>query len=120
VIEAFQDDARENGSFGHRVEDWVRSRLPDSVAIGELAASLAVSEATLRRSARTQLGLGVQTYTRWVRLIVALEHVAAGASITDAAAAAGFADGSHATRACREMFGVTPSQAIAHLTIEQA
>jgi AraC-like DNA-binding protein len=64
--------------------------------------------------------LGVQAYTRWVRLIVALEQVAAGRSITDAAHQAGFTDGSHATRACREMFGLSPSDAIAHLSFSQS
>lgn len=103
--------------FGARIEEWVRGRLPDRVVVAELAATLSLSEATLRRHARAELGLSVQAYTRWVRLIVALEHVATGASITDAATAAGFADGSHATRACREMFGLTPSDAIEHLTI---
>ena len=105
------------GSFGARIEEWVRDRLPDRVVVADLASSLSVSEATLRRYARADLGLSVQAYTRWVRLIVALEQVATGSSITDAAAAAGFADGSHATRACREMFGLAPSDAIAHLTI---
>lgn len=105
------------GSFGARIEEWVRDRLPDRVVVADLAGSLSVSEATLRRHARADLGLSVQAYARWVRLIVALEQVAAGRSITDAATAAGFADGSHATRACREMFGLAPSDAIAHLTI---
>ncbi|MBO9522812.1 MAG: helix-turn-helix domain-containing protein [Nocardioidaceae bacterium] len=104
--------------FGARIEQWVRDRLPERVQVGELAEALAVSEATLRRRARADLGLSVQAYTRWVRLLLALEQIAAGASITDAATAAGFADGSHATRACREMFGLSPSEAIAGLQLE--
>lgn len=119
ALEAFGSGRDQEGSFGDRVEAWVRSRLPAPVLVPELADSLAVSQATLRRRARGELGLGVGTYVRWVRLIVALEQVGAGASITDAATAAGFADGSHATRACREMFGLSPSEAIARLTIEQ-
>jgi AraC-like DNA-binding protein len=105
-------------TFGARVEEWVRARLPDRAQVADLAGSLAMSESTLRRRARADLGLSVQAYARWVRLLVALEQVAAGGTIADAAAAAGFADGSHATRACREMFGLTPSEAIAHLTFQ--
>jgi len=108
------------GSFASRIEEWVRARLPDRVVVSELAESLSVSDATLRRYARADLGLSVQAYTRWVRLIIALEQVETGSSITDAATAAGFADGSHATRACREMFGLAPSDAIAHLTITRS
>jgi AraC-like DNA-binding protein len=104
-------------SFGRRIEAWLRGRLPASAAIKDFANALSVSEATLRRMARTELGLNVQTYYRWVRLLVAIEGVAAGLSITDAAHAAGFADGSHATRASREMFGLSPSDALAHLHI---
>lgn len=117
VSDAFASTGQAADSFGGQVDQWVRSRLPDAVRVPELAASLAVSEATLRRRATIELGIGVRAYVRWVRLIVALENVAAGASITDAAAAAGFADGSHATRACREMFGLSPSDAIAQLSI---
>ncbi|MGY2873152.1 AraC-like DNA-binding protein [Marmoricola sp. URHA0025 HA25] len=106
------------GTFGARVEEWVRTRLPERAEVSELARALAISEPTLRRRARADLGLTVQSYARWIRLLVALEQVASGASITDAAAAAGFSDGSHATRACREMFGLAPSEAIAHLSIE--
>jgi methylphosphotriester-DNA--protein-cysteine methyltransferase len=108
------------GRFGARIEEWVRGKLPDRVVVSDLAAALSVSDATLRRHAHSELGLSVQAYARWVRLIIALEHVATGRSITDAATAAGFADGSHATRACREMFGLTPSDAIEHLTITRA
>jgi len=107
------------GRFGARIEEWVRERLPDRVVVSDLAAELNVSVATLRRHAHAELGLSVQAYARWIRLIIALEHVGAGESITDAATAAGFADGSHASRACREMFGMAPSDAIAHLTISR-
>lgn len=107
------------GSLGTEIEGWVRARLPERVIVADLARALTVSEASLRRIARAELGLNVQAYTRWIRLIVALEQVAAGRSITDAAAEAGFADGSHATRACREMFGLSPSEALAHLSVNQ-
>ena len=118
--ETLREPATRTGSFGALIEEWVRDRLPDRVVVADLASSLSVSEATLRRYARADLGLSVQAYSRWVRLIVALEQIAAGRSITDAATAAGFADGSHATRACREMFGLAPSEAIAHLTITRS
>jgi AraC-like DNA-binding protein len=39
----------------------------------------------------------------------ATELVAAGASITDAAHGAGFADGAHLSRVCRRMFGIAPT-----------
>lgn len=51
-------------------------------------------------------------WRRWLRLQHALAAVQAGASLTAAAHAAGFADSAHLTRSCRAMFGITPSTGV--------
>ncbi|MBV9228376.1 MAG: AraC family transcriptional regulator [Chloroflexi bacterium] len=47
---------------------------------------------------------------RWQRLLVALRTSASGASLTEAAHAAGFADSAHLTRVFRTTFGLPPSR----------
>jgi len=42
----------------------------------------------------------------WLRLMRAVERFAAGASLTDAAHEAGFADSAHLSRTFRRMFGI--------------
>ncbi|MFI7068170.1 helix-turn-helix domain-containing protein [Kribbella sp. NPDC050124] len=65
--------------------------------------------------AADQLGLAFPVWRRWARLQHALSQVADGTTLTAAAHDSGFADSAHLTRACRAMFGITPSQAITAL-----
>jgi AraC-like DNA-binding protein len=53
--------------------------------------------------------MSVQSYLRWKRLIAAISASALGASLTQAAHAAGFADSAHLTRVFRATFGISPS-----------
>lgn len=64
-----------------------------------------------------QTGLPLRRYRKWLRLTVAINHVAQSASLTDAAHAAGFADSAHLSRTFREMFGINPSTALRHVTL---
>ena len=69
-------------------------------------------EAVHRRSARHLsggVGLPLRRYLLWLRLQDAVQAIAAGAPLTDAAHAAGFADSAHLSRTFRRMFGITPS-----------
>jgi AraC-like DNA-binding protein len=54
-----------------------------------------------------QTGLPFRTYLLWLRLMRGLEAFASGASLTDAALDAGFADSAHFSRTFRRMFGTT-------------
>ena len=63
----------------------------------------------LRQLFRRELDMSVQSYLRCKRLFAALQTSAQGASLTEAAHAAGFADSAHLTRVCRATFGIPPS-----------
>ena len=54
-------------------------------------------------------GLPLRRYVLWLRLRDVLLSLAEGASLTEAAHAAGFADSAHMSRTFRDMFGVRPS-----------
>ncbi len=75
-----------------------------------LAASVHLSPSRFRHLFRSEMGVSVQSYLLWKRLITALLTHAQGASLTDAALRAGFADSAHLSRACLSMFGMQPSR----------
>ncbi len=92
--------------------ELVMSRIPGRTDLGSVAGEVAVSADYLGRLFRKQTGTSFAVTARWARLLAALEHLGAGESITDAAHLAGFADGAHATRVCRELTGIAPSDVV--------
>lgn len=88
--------------------ELVTARIPSRTDLGSVAGEVAMSADYLGRLFRKQTGTSFGAMARWTRLLAALEHLGAGASITDAAHLAGFADGPHATRVCRELTGIAP------------
>ncbi len=49
-------------------------------------------------------------YVLWLRIYDTLSALGSGASLTDAALAAGFSDAAHFSRTFRRVFGLAPSQ----------
>lgn len=90
--------------------DLIYSGATESVDLASIAAAVAVSPDYLGRLCRQQTGVSFSAATRWARLLSGLKHLAGGEQVTDAAHLAGFADGSHANRVCREMTGAAPSE----------
>ena len=84
----------------------VPGKAATATAVGE---RVALSPSRLGHLFSRTVGLPLRRYLLWLRLQDALGEMAAGASVTDAAHGAGFADGAHLSRTCRRMFGVTPS-----------
>lgn len=81
-----------------------------SKPIKHLAACVHLSPGRFRHLFRTKMGISVQSYLRWRRLYTALRTTTYGASLTEAAHAAGFADSAHLTRVFRATFGLPPSR----------
>ncbi|MBG0814616.1 helix-turn-helix transcriptional regulator [Planomonospora sp. ID82291] len=80
--------------------------------LGELAARAGVSASRLGHLFAEHLQLPFPAWRRWARLLHAIEAVRGGATLTEAAHGAGFADSSHLTRVCHEMFGLAPSHLV--------
>lgn len=55
-------------------------------------------------------GMPVSHYRRWRQLLLAVTLLRQGASVTEAAHAAGFADGPHLSRSVRQVLGSSPSE----------
>lgn len=86
---------------------WAREQLDNPVRLADAADLVGLSKARIRHLFVEQTGLPFKTYLLWLRLMKGLEAFAAGASLTDAAHDAGFADSAHFSRTFRRMFGTT-------------
>lgn len=83
--------------------------LPGPVRLTAVAAAAHLSESRLSHVFREELGLPFRPYVLWARLRAALSALSRGASLTEAAHTAGFADAAHLTRTVRTMMGDAPS-----------
>src|SRR5262249_19971575 len=84
------------------------SRVPDHIDVASIAEAVALSPDYLGRLCKQQTGWLRRARSRWAGLVTAMGHLIEGRSVTDAAHLAGFADGSHANKVCREMTGSAP------------
>lgn len=78
-------------------------------AIDALAKKVALSPGRLTHLFSEQIGIPLRPYILWLRLQRAGDVLAKGLNVTEAAHAAGFADGAHLSRTFRRMFGIPPS-----------
>jgi AraC-like DNA-binding protein len=83
-----------------------------------VARAVAMSESSMTRWFNRTLGAPAKRWEMWMRLRRSLDDLFDGSSVTQAAAAAGFADASHFSRLCVDAFGVPPIR-LARLEIRQ-
>lgn len=86
------------------------SEVDISLLTHELAISIYLSPSRLRHLFREQIGISIQQYILWQKLMIALSASVGGVSLTDAAHEAGFSDLAHLSRTFRQMFGIKPSE----------
>lgn len=94
------------------IEQWIAALptpLPDRLTAAVCARQLGLSSSRFLHRFRAHTGLPLRPYLRWRRLLVAVRAAMQGASLTDAAHAAGFSDAAHFTRTFRRHFGLAPS-----------
>ena len=98
-----------------RAVEVIQQTIPLPVRCADVARTVSLSADRLGRRFHSQIGMTINSYVRWVRLERALSELLAGATLIDAAHAAGFADSAHMNRVCHEMFGLAPSVAVGNL-----
>jgi AraC family transcriptional regulator len=92
-------------------EELLRSRVRESVALGELAQAVGVHPAHLARAFRAHYGVSVGEHSRRLRVAWAARELAGGErSLAEIAVEAGFADQSHLTRVFKRHVGTTPAR----------
>ena len=92
-----------------QVCDLVRQGLEGRITLASLACAVHRSPSRLAHRFSETMGLPLRRYVLWCRLRAAAEAAMRGASLTDAAHAAGFADSAHLSRTFRATFGIAPS-----------
>ena len=91
-----------------RVLQELRARFAQPVSLAEAARWAHLSPSRFRHLFADQVGASFRAYLLWLRINAAVEHAMAGATWTEAAHFAGFADSSHLSRTFRRMFGFVP------------
>jgi len=103
-----------------RVLRHMRSTLKFPLPAAEAASLVGLSSHRFQHLFRDGTGIPFRRYLLWLRLVAAVEATARGASLTDAAYAAGLADSAHLSRTFRRMFGLTPSMMMKRSEFVQA
>jgi AraC-like DNA-binding protein len=99
-----------------RIERVVRhldEHSADAVSASAVAQSLGLSVSRLEHLFREQIGIPLRSYRKWRRIREASQRLLVGATVTEAAHAAGFYDAAHFSHTFRRQFGVTPSSIFA-------
>ena len=92
-----------------QVVDIIRSEPSRSHAVEPLAAAVHISPSRLIHLFREQVGIPIRRFTVWSRLRQVVHLAVSGATLTEAAHAAGFSDAAHMSNTFRQMFGFAPS-----------
>jgi AraC family transcriptional regulator len=101
--------ALSNDALVSRAVTHIHRSLDGPITLAALAKVVRRSPSRLAHRFREATGVPLRRYVLWCRLRTAAEAAMRGASLTEAAHRAGFADSAHLSRTFRAMFGVTPS-----------
>jgi AraC-like DNA-binding protein len=90
----------------------VLGMLPDGpdAPLAALASQAGISASRLTHLFTQDLGIPLRAYRRWVRFMLAADALQNGATLTQAAHRAGFADVAHLHRTFRDQFGLRPGR----------
>ncbi|MBA4682383.1 MULTISPECIES: helix-turn-helix transcriptional regulator [Pseudomonadaceae] len=86
----------------------------------ELAALVHLSPTRFSHWFVEQTGLPLRSYVKWLRLTQAVQYLACGRSMTDAAHESGFSDSAHFSRTFHSLLGIDPSSALAEVYLQEA
>lgn len=88
----------------------IEQLLPDgTIRLADICAESPLSVGRFRHLFAAEIGLPFQRFVLWRRLAAAFESLLGGATVTEAAHAAGFADAAHLARTIKTMFGIRAS-----------
>jgi acyl-CoA synthetase (AMP-forming)/AMP-acid ligase II len=113
-----QEPSRHRGR-AQLVCDAIEMRYGEVLSLDELSSLTGLDKFKLIREFKRAYGLSPHAYHNLVRVRRACELILAGAQLADTAAAVGFADQAHMTRAFRGTVGYTPG-ALAQVSLEIA
>ncbi|CAN5168870.1 helix-turn-helix domain-containing protein [soil metagenome] len=91
-----------------RAIELLHEQLGQAINLSDIAEAVHLSPERFRHLFIEQTGIRFRPYVLWLRLSSSISAYAAGASLTDASYAGGFADSAHFSRTFKRMFGVAP------------
>lgn len=103
------DDARALDPRLAQAIAYVRAHIREPLTLGRVAAAVALSDSRFRHLFVAATGTSFRAYVLWLRINLAIRAAMAGASWTEAAHDAGFADSAHLSRTHKRMFGIEPT-----------
>jgi AraC-like DNA-binding protein len=112
VVQALTQHAEPSVASDERVlraVKYVNENLAGPLTLERVAKVAFLSPSRFRHLFVEQTGMGLREYILWRRLVSVWERRMEGASLSEAAHAAGFADSAHLTRTSRSMLGLPPS-----------
>src|SRR5262249_52067232 len=89
-----------------RMIRWAREHLGEAPSIQAASEAVGLSPSRASHLFVEETGPPFRTYLLWLRVTRAVDAHAGGASLTEAAHEAGFADSAHLSRTFRRMFGL--------------
>ena len=92
-----------------RAMTYINLNLSGQVSLQAVAKEAFLSPTRFRHLFVEQTGTALRSYVLWRRFLRAWSLVREGASLSEAAHEAGFADAAHLTRTSQKMFGFAPS-----------
>lgn len=95
-----------------RAIESLRTESVHGASVEHAAAAAGLSVSRFQHLFTAEVGVPFRRYRTWQRLRTAIRAAAGGASLTEAAHAAGFADQAHFSRAFRSAFGAPPSRGL--------
>ena len=96
-------------SVTRRAVAYIEGSLDGTPRLDEAAGRLGISGTRLTHLFTREVGIPFRRFVLWARIKRAVEASRAGATLTAAAAAAGFSDAAHLSRTFRAMFGLSPA-----------
>jgi AraC-like DNA-binding protein len=87
----------------------IKTSPQENLSVISLAQQVGLSTSRLVNLFKEQIGIPIRRYRLWYRLFLSTQRIVCGASVTDAAQEAGFADAAHFTRTYRAILGIQPS-----------
>jgi AraC-like DNA-binding protein len=112
VVQALTQHAEPSATSDERIlraVKYINENLGAPITLEQVARVAYLSPSRFRHLFAEQTGMRLREYVLWRRFVSVWEHRMKGASLSEAAHAAGFADSAHLARTSRRMIGIPPS-----------
>ncbi len=89
--------------------DYINQHIGRPITLDEVASHACLSPSRFRHLFSEQTSMGLRPYILWRRFLLTWDLIMKGATLSEAAHAAGFADAAHLSRTSTRAFGFAPS-----------